>query len=235
LTAREADLPALRRRVEVLMGQYPEGALSSGGRLPGLPGTPPAGIPAEVLERRPDLVASERRLASADRRVVEAKRSLLPAISLTGSHGSSSPELSRLLDGDLSVWNLAGNLAQPILDGQRLRQTVKVRQADVEFALAEYEQSVLTAFQEVEDALSLEQSLAAQEAAVAESVRLADEAMAQSRKAYQAGTGDILTMLNAQQRFITARGALIDIRLQRLENRIDLHLALGGDFRTGRP
>ena len=233
LTARQEILPALRRRLEVLMGQYPDGALRPEGPLPGLPGIPPAGIPAQVLERRPDLVAAERRLASADFRVLEAQRSLLPAISLTSSYGTSSPELSRILDGDLGIWNLAGNLTQPLLDGQRLRQAVKAREADVDFALADYQQAALTAFQEVEDALARERFLSAQQGAIAEAVRLADEAMRRSREAYAAGTGDVLTMLNAQQRVITAKSSLIDIKLQRLENRIDLHLALGGDFRTG--
>jgi len=141
------------------------------------------------LDRRTDLLAAEQRLAAADNRVLEAKRSLLPAISLTASYGTSAPELSQILEGQRIVWNLANNLTQPILDGKRLLQTVKAREADVEFALAEYEQTVLTAFQDVENALSRERFLAEQERAVAESVRLARDAMRRTRQAYADGVG----------------------------------------------
>ncbi len=230
LAARDTELPRLRRRIEVLMGQYPQGILAAASRLPEVPSLPAAGLPAELLDRRPDLVAAERRLAAADNRVMEAKRSLLPAISLTSSYGASSPELSEILNGDLVIWNLASNLTQPLLDGRRLRQTVKVRQADVDFAIAEYEQAALNAFQEVEDALSRERFLAEQQRATAEAVRLAEEAMRRTRSAYAEGLGDVLSVLNAQQRLINTRSSLIDIRRQRLENRVDLHLALGGGF-----
>jgi NodT family efflux transporter outer membrane factor (OMF) lipoprotein len=230
LAAREAELPRLQRLLEVLLGRYPEGALATASRLPDVPGHPPAGIPAEVLDRRPDLVAAERRLVAADKRVLEAKRSLLPAVSLTGSLGTSTPEVADILNGDFFVWNVANNLTQPLLDGQRLLQVVQARKADVDLARAEYEQAVLTAFQEVEDALAADRYLARQGAALAESVRLAEDALVRARKAYADGVGDALTMLNAQQRLIAARSSWIDVKRHRLENRINLHLALGGNF-----
>lgn len=235
LAVRDADLPRLRRRLEVLLGRYPQGAEAGAEGLPALPGLPAAGLPAELLERRPDLMAAEQRLAAADHRVMEAKRSLLPAISLTSAYGTSSPELSGVLNGDLVIWNLASNLAQPVLAGGQLRQNVKARQADVDFALAEYEQTVLNAFQEVEDALSREKFLGGQQGATAEAVRMAEEAMRRTRSAYADGLGDVLSVLNAQQRLINAKSALIEVRRQRLENRVDLHLALGGGFGEGKP
>jgi len=230
LAAREAELPRLQRLLEVLLGRYPEGALGSASRLPDVPGHPPAGIPADVLDRRPDLVAAERRLVAADKRVLEAKRSLLPAVALTGSLGTSTPELADILNGDFFVWNVANNLTQPLLDGQRLLQVVQARKADVDLARAEYEQAVLVAFQEVEDALAADRYLARQVVALAESVRLAEDALVRARQSYADGVGDALSMLNAQQRLIAARSSWIDVKRRRLENRIDLHLALGGNF-----
>lgn len=234
LAGRETDLPRMRRRLEVLLGRYPQGAVEGAGRLPDLPGLPAAGIPAQLLERRPDLLAAERRLAAADHRVLEAERSLLPAISLTSAYGTTSPELSGILNGDRVIWNLAGNLTQPLLEGGRLRETVKARGADRDFAMAEYEQAVLNAFQEVEDALSREKFLAEQQRAAEEAVRLAGEAMKRTQSAFKDGLGDVLSLLNAQQRWINAKSSLIDVRRQRLENRVDLHLALGGSFAGGR-
>ncbi|MEO0446144.1 MAG: TolC family protein, partial [Verrucomicrobiota bacterium] len=206
--------------------------IAPGQSLPSVPGSPPAGVPSTVLERRPDLLAAERRLAAADKRVIEAKRSLLPAISITGSYGTSTPDLSEILNSDFNVWNIANGIAQPILDGQRLRQTVKVREADQEQALANYQQTALTAFQEVETALASEKYLRGQEEALTNAVSLLRGALSRARNNYAEGTGDVLTILRAQQQFIQSETNLINVRRARLDNRVDLHLALGGSFQS---
>jgi len=232
---RDDTTEELRRQLEVLLGRYPTGDLASGGRLPGVPGRPPAGIPSEVLDRRPDLVAAERRLAAADKRVLEARRSLLPTISLTGSYGTSTPEISEILNGDFTVWNIANNLAQPLLDGRRLLQSIEVRKAEADVALAEFQQTALTAFQEVETALSSEKHLTSRQSALQEAVRLQRGALDRARANYREGTGDVLTILRAQQQLIQSESTLIEVRRARLENRVDLHLALGGSFEPHPP
>ncbi|MCB1231584.1 MAG: efflux transporter outer membrane subunit [Verrucomicrobiae bacterium] len=227
---RKEEVERLARRIELLLGKYPGAKLKSGRDLPAVPSAPPAGMPAVLLDRRPDLLASERRLASADRRLVEAKRALFPSISLTGSTGTSSEQIDDLLNSDFSIWSIAGSAAQPLLVGGRLRQGIKLKRAEVEKAAAEFEQTALTAFGEVENALAAEQYLAKRQQALDSAVDLAKEAFERSSEEFTDGTGDILTMLTAQQRYFQQRVQFIAIKRMRLENRVDLHLALGGGF-----
>lgn len=231
LAARQDLEGRTARLLELLAGEYPEGRAGSGARLPEVPGTVPAGLPASLLDRRPDLAAAERRLAAADKRLLEAKRSLLPAIGLTSSFGSASQEIGDLLKGDFSIWSLAGNVAQPLLQGGRLRANVKRRGSETEVAAAEFEQAALTAFSEVENALASERFLARRVDALAEAAQLAEAAYRRSLEEFRTGTGDVLTVLAAQQRLFTTRSQWLAARRERLDNRVDLHLALGGDFR----
>ena len=232
LNLREEQLVRLRKQIDVVLGRYPTGELAGASRLPNTPGRPPAGVPAELLDRRPDLVAAERRLAAADQRVLEAKRSLLPQINLTGNYGTGTPDLEEILNSDFTVWTFASGVSQPILEGRRLRETVKLRQASSEVALAEYQQTALTAFREVEEALAADGFLAQREAAFRKAAELSQSALDRAQDDYKGGVGDVLTLLRAQQQLIQSEGALIDARRARLDNRIDLHTALGGDFRA---
>lgn len=219
------------RQLEVLAGRYPAGEAGKSAELPGFPGKVPADLPATLLERRPDLAAAERRIAAADSRVLEAKRSLLPAIGLTSSFGTSSEDVSQLLDSGFTVWSVAGNLAQPILQGGRLRANVARRQAELELAATQFEQAALTAFAEVENALASEAFFGNRIEALIRTARLSAEAYERARNEFENGTGDILTVLAAQQQEFTARSQLLTLRRLRLENRVDLYLALGGSFR----
>ncbi len=230
LERREDEVERLARRIELLMGKYPAAAVTSDRDLPRLPAPPPAGMPAVLLDRRPDLHAAERRLASADQRLVEAKRAMLPSISLTGGTGTTAEQIEDLLNNDFSIWSLAGSAVQPLLVGGRLRQGVKLKRAEVTRAAAEFEQTALTAFGEVENALASERSLAIRQAALERAADLAKEAFERASEEFTDGTGDILTMLTAQQRYFQQRAQLITLRRMRLENRVDLHLALGGGF-----
>jgi len=219
------------RQLEILAGQYPAGQAGKKARLPSYPGTIPADLPATLLDRRPDLTASERRLAAADERIFEAKRALLPSIGLTSSFGTASDDISQLLDGTFSVWSIAGNLAQPILQGGRLRANVSRRDAELELAVAEFEQLALTAFGEVENALAAEEFYNQRVGALIKAVRLTESAYTRSREEFSKGTGDILTVLSAQRRQFTNQSQLLAVRRLRLQNRVDLYLALGGSFK----
>lgn len=141
-----------------------------------------------------------------------------------------SAEIGDLLDDDLSVWNLAGGLLQPIFQGGRLRGGVELSEARYREIAESYVQQVLRAFGDVELALAADRFLAKLERAleVAASESIASEKLAQSR--YDAGLQDYLSYLEAQRNSFLAQSELISARRQRLDTRIDLYLALGGDY-----
>jgi outer membrane protein TolC len=179
------------------------------------------------------LDAEEKRLAAANMRVAEARRALYPRISLTGSSGTSSDELKNLLKGDYSVWNIIGNLVQPLFQGGRIRGGIKLAQAQEQEALFFYAQKVLNAFAEVETALSAETFLEQRENAlrVAAEQAVAARQLAESR--YNRGLIDLIEVLEAQRRAFETQSQLLIVKRERLENRVDLYLALGGDFPIG--
>ena len=230
LQQRRLVLDGTRRRLEVLLGRYPAAALSPGPNLPELPEAIPAGLPAELVSRRPDLMAAERRLAASYSRYTQARRALYPRISLTGSAGTSSRDLENLLNGDFSVWNLAGNILQPLFQGGRIRGGIQLAASQSEQAVSAYVQSVLSAYAEVETALAAESLLAKRQAALETATEQALAARRLAEDRYAGGLVDLNTMLDAQRGAYASESQLIAVRRQRLENRVNLHLALGGGF-----
>ncbi len=248
---RRRQLDATGRQLQILLGRYPRGRLEGdpdsglpplekGGsrgdssllRLPDLPPEIPAGLPSELVARRPDLRAAERRLETSGWRIREARRALYPRITLTASGGTSADSLGNLIDGDFSVWNLAGGLLQPLFQGGRLRAAVDFAEANRDRALALYAQGVLRAFAEVESALAAERLLAAEEAAQATAAEESNAAVGLAENRYNAGVGDYLTILESQRQAFLTESRLLTLRALRLSTRVDLHLALGGDFST---
>jgi NodT family efflux transporter outer membrane factor (OMF) lipoprotein len=230
LHQRRILLDRARRQLEVLLGRYPDASFDLSTDLPGLTTDVPAGVPADVLARRPDLVAAERRLAAAYAGVASSRAALYPSISLTGSTGRSSSELGDLLKGDFSVWNLVGNVLQPIFQGGRLRAGVELARSGADAALAQYGLAVLNACAEVEGALVSENLLRAREAALAIATEQSLAARTLAEDQYQSGLRDFLTMLEAQRSAYDNESLLLSVRRERLDARIDLYLALGGDF-----
>jgi len=233
LESRKRQLDALVRQLEVLLGDYPDRDIEEFFAIQDLLPTPPpvpAGLPADLVARRPDLVSAERRLAAADQRWVSAKRSLYPRLSLTASGGTSTQEFGDLLDGDFSVWSIAAGLVQPIFQGGRLRANIAGSEATRDESLAIYAGSVLLAYSEVEIALAAEGFLRERERHLAESAHqlVAAERLAGDR--YRFGVGTYLELLESQTRAFITQSELLTVRRQRLENRVNLHLALGGGF-----
>jgi NodT family efflux transporter outer membrane factor (OMF) lipoprotein len=219
----------------VLIGHYPDAGIDLSPGLPAPAGAIPAGLPAEVVARRPDLVAAERRLAGALAGVKGAKRALYPRISLTASGGTSSNQLRDLVKGDFAVWGLAANILQPIFQGGRLRAAVDLARARSDAALAGYALSVLNAFAEVETALAAEEYLREQEAALREATEQARAARRLAEEQYGSGVRNLLTLLEAQRAAYDTESRLLTVERQRLDTRVDLHLALGGDFPPAAP
>lgn len=230
LNARAQNVDAIKRNFMVLVGSYPSGDFEFPDALPESARLIPAGLPSALLQRRPDLVIAERNLAASMKRVDEAKKTLLPAISLTGSYGTTSDDLSDLLDRSFSVWSLVGNLAQPIFQGGRLKAGVQRSEAVVQQRLADYAQAALTAFNEVEQALAAEIYLEQQKNYLRIAAEETQAAEILASKRYQKGLTDIITVLDSQRRSFESRSSYITVKLNRLINRIDLYLALGGDF-----
>lgn len=230
LHQREAARQRAVRQLEILLGRYPAGRLDTEADFPKLPGEVPAGLPSDLLQRRPDVLAAERRLAAADARLWQAKASLFPRLSLTASGGTSSSDLSDLVSSQFKVWTLAGNLAQPLFEGGRLRAGVALADARARQAVADYLQTALTAFAEVESALASEQFLAERERSLAEAAAQAQAALRLANDRYARGLESFLSVLESQRRAFDAESQLLAARRLRADNRVDLHLALGGAF-----
>ncbi|MEE2988757.1 MAG: efflux transporter outer membrane subunit [Verrucomicrobiota bacterium] len=228
--ARERTLDQATRSLEVILGRYPAGALNADITLPSLPPTIPAGLPADLIQRRPDLVSAERKLAAADRELRASKKDLLPQISLTASGGTSSQEFENLLDGNFGIWTLLGNITQPIFQGGRIRANIDRNTALRIQAAANYKDKALRAFLEVETTLAAEQFIRREQFKldIAAKEAIATEALAWDR--YRSGIGDFLSALDAKRTADVARSRLLSVSNIFLQNRVNLYLALGGAF-----
>lgn len=233
LEARLQDRENAARALEVLQGRYPGGQTRGASKLPNLPSAVPAGIPAEMIERRPDLAAARARLFASAKRTDAARKSLLPDLSITGSGGTAGARLSDLLRPDFLISSITGRVDQFLFDGGGRAALSRAALARNERLVNEYAQLALEAFREVEATLSADRSLAVQEKFLTEEVAQATLAEKQSERDYAEGVNpNILSVLEAQRRANNARAAIIRLRNARLQNRFDLHLALGGDFAT---
>ena len=230
---REQQLDRSLRQLELILGRYPNASLELGKSLPTISEQVPVGLPADLIARRPDLIAAERRLAGSHARLVAARRSLYPRISLTASTGTSSQALGDLLNGDFSVWNVVGNLVQPILQGGRIRGNINLAKSQSQESLAIYAQSVLRAYADVELALASESFLSKREQALQSATDQALAARKLAEDRYDRGLTDLITMLSAQRAAYQSESLLLSVRRLRLDARIDLHLALGGEFDEG--
>lgn len=230
LAGNQEVLARSSRQLQRLTTDYPDGKVQTAGSLVNLPALPPAGVPAGLLARRPDVLAAEKRLRAAGFSVVSAQKTLLPAISLSTRLGTASNELNNILDGDFSYWSLAGNLLQPIFQGGKLRANVRLNEARQQEAANAYAQTVLTAFAEVESALAARAIINRRQAALCSAANASKSAERVSFNRYRQGVEPYLTVLESQQRTLNAASACIAARRAALENYIDLQLALGGGF-----
>ena len=234
--ARALDRDNAARTLEVLEGRYPTGVIRGASNLPDLPGAVPAGIPASLVERRPDLAAARAALFASAKRADAARKSLLPDFSLTAASGKDGARLSSLLNANFLLSSISANVDQLIFDNGSLAAQARGALARNDRLVNEYSQLALVAFQEVEASLATDRSLAVQEKFLSAEVQQASLAEKQAERDYAEGINpNILSVLEAQRRANNARAAIIRLKNQRLQNRFDLHLALGGDFRTETP
>lgn len=236
LTSAEAQLADARNRVqqaarqlEVLLGRYPAGKVGSQTNLPNPPEPLQAGLPAEILQRRPDLVAAFDRLKAADYRVASAKKALLPRVTLTAAGGTRSSSLAELIDPRAVAWNFLMGLSQPLFTGGKLTGEIDLQNANVKVALNNYRQTALIAFGEVEQSLAAEEWLRKQEQAFYANVLQTEESRKSAINAYRRGVIQILTLLDSYRSTLSAQSEYITVQRLLLNNRINLYLALGAE------
>ncbi|WP_142850116.1 efflux transporter outer membrane subunit [Telmatospirillum sp. J64-1] len=231
-----ANLPSLeqsrvqtRNALAALLGLPPQDLALEGESLQSisLPAISP-GIPAEVLERRPDLRRAEAQLVAAQANLGAARAAMFPSIRLTGSTGYSSDELANLFSPSGLISSLAAGLTAPLFDGNRLagqRDAAEAREAEV---VANYRSAVISAFQDVEDALAAvrfsDELQRAQEASAVQ----ARQAYELAEVRYRTGAIDFLSVLDAQRSLFQQEDALEQVRLARLTSVVGLYRALGG-------
>lgn len=231
VSQRKGEVEASKRQLELLTGRYPAAKIKGRSKVPVIGASPPVGLPSELLLRRPDIIAAERRLASRGKLIKQAKLAVYPSFPLTASVGTSAPQLSNVLKSSFGVWAIAANLAQPILTGGRVEAELNKRKAEEREAVAALQSTVLTAFGEVEAALAGERWLYKRIVDYKEALRLAEEASKAAEEDYAAGTADALTLFNTQSRRIELASQLTTLRRLRADTRVSLHLALGGGFK----
>jgi multidrug efflux system outer membrane protein len=190
----------------------------------------PAGLPAEVLLRRPDVQQAEHVLRAANADIGAARAAFFPSITLTGSVGYASDDLSNLFDGGTGTWSFIPRVNVPIFEGGRLRANLGVARVDRDVALAQYERSIQQGFREVSDALALTSTLSSQRQAIEQLVEAASRAEDLSVARYEAGRDSYLVRLEAQRTLYVAQQTLITTRLAEQSNRVNLYKVLGGGW-----
>jgi NodT family efflux transporter outer membrane factor (OMF) lipoprotein len=221
------------RRLQEIMGRYPDGTLRAEGELPQLGELSAAGAPADLLERRPDVLASENRMRAAGFRIHEARAALLPRLTLTGTAGSSGQGINDIDDSANMVSNLIAGITMPIFQGGALFAESRATVADRRAAAADYVRTSIAAWREVEASISADQSLDVREREFASAAEEARAAQELAEREYARGVATLFELIDAYTRRIDAERGLISARAERVSNRIAYHVALGGGARTG--
>jgi len=233
-----AQIPDLENRIvtqenaiSVLLGRNP-GPIPRGRALTEHPAPPavPPGLPSSLLERRPDVVEAEHVIASANVEVGVAVANFFPRIGLTALYGGQSTQLSDIVKNNFSIWNVAGNAAGPLFQGFALIEQYRSQVAGWEQTVAQYEQTVLTAFAEVSNALTAQTKLAEARAAQERAVDAYRESVQLSLVRYHSGLASYFEVLEAQQQLFPAELALSQLQRDELVTVVNLYRALGGGW-----
>ncbi|WP_280154116.1 efflux transporter outer membrane subunit [Piscinibacter sp. XHJ-5] len=230
--ALERSRAALEHALAVLVGEVASGfALAGSDGATALP-IVPAGVPATVLARRPDVSAAMAQLKAAQARVGVAQAAWFPDVSLTAAGGFASPEVSDLFKWSARSWTVGALLALPLFDGGRREAGVQAARGGFDAALADYRQKVLVAFKDVEDELSALRLLAEQSQAQARAVDSASRATALSEARYRNGFVSQLDLLDAQRSELRNRRQAVQVRAAQYQATVGLIRALGGGWES---
>ncbi|QTA92750.1 putative RND efflux system, outer membrane lipoprotein, NodT family [Desulfonema magnum] len=223
----ESGLRVFLHQLSVLLGDPPQAEITEPhGNLPDLPELPMTGLPSALLKSRPDIQAVHFRVAAADHRVSAAIADRFPSLGLTASGGFRATELAELFEN--LIWDILGNLSGTLWDGGRKSAEVRRKRAMLEELSAKYVQTVLGAFQEVEDALVREEQQQIYLSKLNEQIRYAKMSLKESRHRYLNGLDDYLRVLTALESLQNLEQRLISAKKQLLSHRIQLYRAIGG-------
>ena len=195
----------------------------------------PAGLPSDLLERRPDIRAAEQQLLAANANIGAARAAFFPRISLTGTFGSASTQLSNLFQGGTYAFTGTGQLLAPIFDAGRNRANLEVARVNREIAVAQYERAIQSAFREVADALAGRATLGEQLRAQL-ALRNAEEVRYRlSELRYRNGASSFLEVLDAQRSLFLAQQGVVQVQAAQVQNLVTLYRVLGGGWRDTPP
>ena len=226
----------LEHAIAVLLGQAPAAFSLPPADLTIQPPVPPALIPSQQLEHRPDIAGAERRLAAASAGIGVAKAGYFPLISLSGAAGYQGSRYQSLFNAPNEIWSLGAGALMPLFEAGKVRAEVRQARAVYEESLGTYRQTVLTAFQEVEDNLAAAAILTQEAAVQAEALAAARQSAAITLNQYQAGTVSYLNVVIAQATQLAAEQTAVQLLGRRLNASVTLLKAAGGDWRTaGKP
>ncbi|MAD05743.1 MULTISPECIES: efflux transporter outer membrane subunit [unclassified Pseudoalteromonas] len=230
IAAQQAKLTQSIRDLERLTGQYPAGALTVSADLPLLENTIPLGLPSELITRKPALMASWYQLLSTDAGLAYAHKQRFPSLNLSASISDSTNRVSDLFSPSSLAWSLIGSISMPLFEGGRLQANEEQARLTVKRQEQAYLATLYDAFNDVETAISQEQALKVRYEKTLEAQENAVAAERLSFEQYQSGLVTYTTVLDAQDRSFNAQSSVIELKNQLIKNRINLHIALGGDF-----
>ena len=223
--ARAAQAHALTMLVGTQPARLSERSnLNDNALLPDLP----VGLPSDLLQQRPDIVAAEHRLKSAHANIGAARAAFFPNITLTGFFGSASAELNGLFEGGSTTWVFMPQLVLPIFDGGRREANLDLAQVRRDAAVADYERTIQGAFREVADALSAQHWLAQQLAIQRRALAAQQERARLAQMRYDRGTATYLEVLDAQRDLLSTEQSVVQLRRALMSSRVSLYAALGG-------
>jgi len=228
------DLGVARAQFEhaiaVLTGKPPAALSVPSAETKAPPPPVPVGVPSALLERRPDIAAAERQMAAANEQIGIAKVAFYPALTLTGAGGFESSDFLKWLTWPSHFWSVGPQLAEIVFDAGKRRAQVRLAQAAYDATVANYRQTVLTSFQQVEDNLAALRVLADEARAEDEAVRAAEQSLAISTAQYKAGTASYLQVITSQSFALQDHVAAVNIRTRRMVASVLLIEALGGGW-----
>jgi NodT family efflux transporter outer membrane factor (OMF) lipoprotein len=190
----------------------------------------PVGLPSELLERRPDIASSERLVHAANEQICIAMAAFYPTLTLSASAGFESTGFAKWFGLPSRFWSVGPALAETLFEGGRRKALVVEEQAAYDSTVATYRQTVLTAFQQVEDQLAALRVLEQEASKVDETVKSADRALVVSTAQYKAGTVNYLTVITAQATLLTAQVTAVNVLTRRFTASVSLVQALGGGW-----
>ncbi len=231
----ETGIQGYIHRLGVLLGQPPEALLaelSAPAPIPSAPPIVPAGLPSELLRRRPDIQQAERQLAASTARIGVATADLFPKFSLTGIAGYESTSASDWFSGGSKFWSLGPTVQWRIFDAGRIRANIRVQNARQEQALAAYEKTVLMSFEDVENSLVAYAKEQIRRRSLEDAVESSQDSLHLANQLYANGLASFINVLDAERSLYQAEDALVQSDKAVTQNLISLYKALGGGWET---